>query len=51
MLKKVVVWGAIAFVMFFAAFRPGAAADVLRTLGGTFASIFRGVGEFFGGLI
>lgn len=47
MLKKVVVWGAIAFVVFFVAFRPGAAVDVVGNLGNIAADIFRGIGEFF----
>jgi hypothetical protein len=51
MLKKILTWGAIAFVVFFVAFRPGAAADTLRTLGDTAASIFAGIGGFFGGLV
>lgn len=47
MLKKIFVWGGIAFVVFFVAFRPGAAADVLSTLGGVFVDIFTGIGGFF----
>jgi hypothetical protein len=49
LLKKVVVWTGITFAVFFVAFRPGAAADVVRTLGETVTEIFRGVGDFFGG--
>lgn len=51
MLKKVLVWGGIAFVVFFVAFRPGASVDVVRTLGATFGDIMQGVGEFFGSLV
>lgn len=51
MLKKVLVWGGIAFIVFFVAFRPGAAFDVVRMLGDTAATIFQGVGEFFNGLV
>lgn len=51
MLKKVLVWGAMAFVVFFVAFRPGAAADVINTLGETAVDIFEGVGGFFGSLV
>lgn len=51
MLRKVLVWGAIAFVIFFVAFRPSAAADVIRTLGEVTGDIFEGVGDFFGGLV
>jgi hypothetical protein len=51
MLKKVLIWGGIAFVVFFVAFRPGAAADVIRTLGTITGDVFQGVGEFFGSLV
>lgn len=50
MVKKVIVWGGIAFVVFFVAFKPSAAADVIGLLGDTAGDIFRGVGEFFGSL-
>lgn len=51
MLKKIIFWGGIAFAVFFVAFRPGAAADVIGTLGSIASDIFRGVGEFFGSLV
>lgn len=50
MLKKVLVWGLIAFVIFFIAFKPGAAAAVLGVIGQAAIDIFKGVGDFFGGL-
>lgn len=51
MLKKVLTWGGIAFVVFFVAFRPGAAMDVLATVGQTAIDIFAAVGRFFGSLV
>lgn len=51
MLKKVLVWGGIAFLVFFVAFRPGAAADVVGALGRTAADIFVAVGQFFNSLV
>jgi hypothetical protein len=51
MLKKLLVWGGIAFVVFFVAFRPGAAKDVVVGLGNTVVDIFTGVGSFFGSLV
>ena len=51
MLKKWVVWGGIAFIVFFVAFRPGAAADVVKTLGQTAVDIFTAVGQFFASLV
>lgn len=49
-LKKVVTWSLIAFVLFFVAFRPGMAADVVQTLGSVAADILTGVGKFFEGV-
>lgn len=51
MLKKIIVWGGIAFVVFFAAFRPRAAGDVVKQLGTVATDIFRGIGDFFDGLV
>ncbi len=51
MLRKVLIWGGIAFVVFFVAFRPGAATDLIRTLSATVGEIFQGVGDFFGSLV
>lgn len=51
MLKKWLVWGGIAFLVFFVAFRPGVAADVIRMLGQTAVDIFEGVGDFFRSLV
>ena len=50
MLKKILVWGGIAFVVFYIAFRPGAAGDAVSTLGDVFVDIFAGIGKFFSGL-
>ena len=47
MLKKVLIWGGIAFLVFFVAFRPGAAAHVVGEIGSTAVDIFQGVGDFF----
>ena len=51
MTKKVMVWGAIAFTIFFVAFRPGAAADVVATLGQAAVDILEGIGDFFRSLV
>jgi len=51
MLKKVLIWGGIAFVVFFIAFRPGAAGEAVRVLGNVAGDIFRGVSDFFGSLV
>ncbi|HEX6686156.1 MAG TPA: hypothetical protein VF062_25510 [Candidatus Limnocylindrales bacterium] len=51
MVKKILTWGAIAFVVFFVAFRPTAAADVVKTLGNTAVDVMQGVGDFFSSLV
>ena len=51
MLKKIATWGGIAFLIFFVAFRPNAAADVVKTLGNTLVDIGSGVGDFFSSLV
>ena len=51
MLKKIVVWGGVAFIVFFVAFRPDAAADIITGLGDMAVDIFTGVGKFFGSLV
>lgn len=51
MLKKILVWGAISFLVFFVAFRPGPAVDVVSALGNMAVDIFHGIGDFFNGLV
>lgn len=51
MVKRILVWGGIAFVLFFVAFKPSAAGAVVRQLGSVAADIFQGVNDFFGSLV
>lgn len=51
MLKKWFVWGMIAFVVFFVAFKPSSAAGAVKTLGQAAIDIFEGVGGFFSSLV
>lgn len=51
MVKKILTWGGIAFLIFFVAFRPDSAAVVVKTLGGGILDIAQGVGDFFGALV
>ncbi|MCW6007535.1 hypothetical protein K1W54_23745 [Micromonospora sp. CPCC 205371] len=51
MVKKVLTWGGIAFLIFFIAYNPGSAADVFQSLGNTVADIASGFGQFFTDLI
>lgn len=46
MLKKVIVWGGVAFLAFFVAF-GSRAADVIAAWGNVAVEIFLGVGDFF----
>jgi hypothetical protein len=51
MVKKVLTWGAIAFLVFFVAFRPNSAAQVVKSLGGGIMDIAQGFGDFFTSLV
>lgn len=51
MLKKVLTWGGIAFVIFFIAFRPNEAMGVVKALGNTLIDIGDNVGKFFNSLV
>ncbi|MFB9237176.1 MULTISPECIES: hypothetical protein [Plantactinospora] len=51
MVKKVLTWLGVAFLIFFVAFRPNSAADVFKSLGGGLVDIASGFGEFFSNLV
>lgn len=51
MIKKVLTWGGVAFLIFFVAYRPDAAANVLKSLGGGLVDIAHGFGDFFSSLV
>jgi hypothetical protein len=51
MVKKVLTWGVVAFLIFFIAFRPNSAADVFKSLGGGIMDIAQGFGDFFTSLV
>jgi hypothetical protein len=51
MVKKVLTWGLVAFLIFFIAYRPASAAAVFRSLGSTLVDIATGIGDFFSSLI
>jgi len=48
--KKILTWGAIAFVVFFIAYRPTSAAQVFRSLGSGLY-VATGIGNFFSNLV
>jgi len=51
MVKKVLTWGGIAFLIFFVAYRPGPASNVFRTIGGSIGDVASGFSEFFSNLV
>jgi len=51
MIKKVLTWLGIAFLIFFIAFNPNQAAQVFSSLGGTLGDIAQGFGAFFTQLV
>lgn len=51
LLKKVLTWCFVAFLIFFMAFRPQGAADMFRALGGGLMAVFQGFGDFLTGLM
>jgi hypothetical protein len=51
MVKKILTWGLVAFLVFFIAYRPASAAAVFRSLGSGLYDIATGVGEFFSNLV
>lgn len=51
MVKKVLTWGGIAFLVFFMAYRPQSAASVFRTIGSGILDIGNGFSDFFASLV
>jgi hypothetical protein len=51
MVKKVLTWGSIAFLVFFVAYRPESAASVFRSLGGSIGDVASGFSQFFTSLV
>ena len=51
MVKKILTWGGIAFLIFFIAFRPDESAEVFKSLGGAIMDIATGFGDFFTNLV
>ena len=51
MVKKVLTWLGLAFLIFFIAYRPNSAADVFKSLGGGIMDVAVGFGDFFTNLV
>lgn len=50
-MKKFLSIAIVVFVIFFIAYKPSAAATVVRTIGGGIVNILTGVGSFFSNLV
>ena len=51
MVKKVLTWGSIAFLIFFIAYRPQSAAQVAKSIGSGIMDLASGFGDFFTSLV
>ena len=51
MLKKILTWSFVAFIIFFIAYRPQNAAQVAHSLFGGIVDIAQGFGDFFSSLV
>lgn len=49
--KKALRWGGIAFLIFFIAFRPASAAEVVKSISAGLMDIATGFGDFFTNLV
>jgi hypothetical protein len=51
MVKKVLTWGGLAFLFFYLAYQPKAAAQVFKSLGGSVIQVATGLGSFLSSLV
>jgi hypothetical protein len=51
MVKKVLTWALVAFLVFFVVSRPTAAAQVVKSIGSGIVGIGQGFGDFFTNLV
>lgn len=50
-IKKILAWGFLAFLIYFMAFRPDGAAQLFKGIGGALMAIAQGLGDFLTGLM
>jgi hypothetical protein len=50
MVKKILTWLFCAFLIFFLAFRPTGAANIVRDIGGILGRVANGLGDFLNSL-
>jgi hypothetical protein len=51
MVKKVLTWGGIAFLIFYVAYRPQSAATVFKSIGNSIVDVAQGFGTFITSLV
>lgn len=51
MVRKILTWGGLAFLLFFVAYRPTNAKIVFLGLGNTLQTIAQALGDFFSSLV
>jgi hypothetical protein len=51
MVKKVLTWAAVAFLVFFVAYNPKSAAQVFKSIGNGILDVANGFGQFFTSLV
>ncbi|GGM13514.1 MULTISPECIES: hypothetical protein [Micromonospora] len=50
-IKRVLAWGSLAFLIYFMAFRPEAAAQMFKSIGVALVAMAQGLGDFLTGLM
>ncbi|MEV4544933.1 hypothetical protein ACIBXA_01125 [Micromonospora echinaurantiaca] len=51
LVKKVLLWGFVAFLIYFMAFRPEGAAEMFKAIGAGLMAMFQGFGDFLTSLM
>lgn len=51
MVKKIATWGSLAFLVFFVAYRPAAAANVVKSIAGGLGDVGSGFASFVSNLV
>jgi hypothetical protein len=51
MVKKVLTWALVAFLVFFVVSRPASAAQVVKSIGSGILGVGQGFGDFFQNLV
>jgi hypothetical protein len=51
MVKKILRWGGLVFLVYFVAFRPQSAANLVNMIGSGLLSTASGIGDFFSKVI